>query len=347
MNIHERLEAFWSGEKPDRIPYTIYHNEWKHFAKDPAWEPMYKNGLGVVYHLSCFEEAVNGEVEYERLVYDEGGRDFERITAKTPIGEIYTINAEGWCQKHWLETSEDYRVMTYIVEHTDVIPSYDKFISTQKEILPYGIALSYIGRTPIQVILVDFVGLENFSYHLFDFEDEIQELYEALLKKFRKVINIAAEGPGRYISVLENFTAETMGPARFEKFHIPIYNELFPILQGAGKIVGTHYDGKLSSCRQLIANSQIDLIESLTEPPEGDMTLAECRSIWKDKLFWSNINVTLYGLPGDILQDTIQRLVRDAAPDGRRLAFEVSEHIPENWRISMPTVLKIINEISL
>ena len=23
MDIHERLEAFWVGEKPDRIPYTV------------------------------------------------------------------------------------------------------------------------------------------------------------------------------------------------------------------------------------------------------------------------------------------------------------------------------------
>ncbi len=27
MKYIERLEAFWAGEKPDRIPYTIYQNE--------------------------------------------------------------------------------------------------------------------------------------------------------------------------------------------------------------------------------------------------------------------------------------------------------------------------------
>ena len=35
LSIQERIEAFWSGEQPDRIPYTIYQNEWKHTAADP------------------------------------------------------------------------------------------------------------------------------------------------------------------------------------------------------------------------------------------------------------------------------------------------------------------------
>jgi len=101
------------------------------------------------------------------------------------------------------------------------------------------------------------------------------------------------------------------------------------MLQQAGKIVGTHYDGKLSSCRDLIANAPIDLIESLTPPPEGDMTLTECRTAWPDKLFWSNINVACYTLPRKELKAEVLGRVEEASPDGRRLAFEVSEQYPD------------------
>ena len=37
-------------------------------------------------------------------------------------------------------------------------------------------------------------------------------------------------------------------------------------------------------------------------------------------------------------------MVSQAAPDGRRLAFEVSEHIPVNWRESLPVVLEALKE---
>ena len=92
--------------------------------------------------------------------------------------------------------------------------------------------------------------------------------------------------------------------------------------------MGCHYDGKIASVKHLVAGSPIDLIRSFTPPPEGDMTLAEARGIWPDKLLWSNINLGCYELAPDALQQEIQRRVQDGAPDRRRLAFEVSEDRP-------------------
>ena len=89
----------------------------------------------------------------------------------------------------------------------------------------------------------------------------------------------------------------------------------------------------------------MDMIESLTPPPEGDMTLTECRQIWPDKLFWSNINVACYDLPPVELKAEVLRRVEDAAPDGRRLALEVSEQYPDNWKESLPLVLQALETL--
>lgn len=344
MNIHERLEAFWSGNKPDKIPYTIYQNEWKHTQHDPDWIPIFKAGLGVTHHIPTVK-SVNKNVEWQRKAYSENGRNFFLTSMTTPVGEIYTVEQDGWTQKYWLETKDDYRVMTYIAKNMVFQPDYTAFTTKEEEIRPYGIALIAAGRTPIQTILVDYVGLEKFAYHLFDFEDELAELYDALLLGFTKKVEIMADGPGRFVSVLENFTAETMGPVRYRQYHMPVYEQLFPILQNSGKIVGTHYDGKLDSCKELIAKAPIDLIESLTPPPEGDMTLKQCRSVWPTKLFWSNINVSNYYLPPKELKELVRNLVKQAAPDGKQLAFEVSEQYPDNWKQSIPVVLEALNEI--
>ncbi|HHW71516.1 MAG TPA: hypothetical protein GX392_09335 [Clostridiales bacterium] len=344
MNIQERLEAFWSGEKPDKIPYTIYQNEWKHTQYDPAWIPMFKAGLGVTYHIPTIKSK-NKKVEWKRESYTKKGRNYTRTSIVTPIGEIYTLDEDGWIQKYWLETKEDYKVMTYIIKNTEYYPDYETFILKENEIKPYGVALIAAGRTPMQTILVDYVGLEKFSYHLFDYEDELMELYNVLLDAFTRQIQLIAEGPGRFVSVLENFTAETMGPVRYSQYHIPVYEELFPLLQSADKIVGTHYDGKLKSCKDLIAKAPIDLIESLTPPPEGDMTLAECRAVWPKKLFWSNINVSNYYLSAKELKELVVDLVKQGASDGRYFAFEISEQYPANWKESIPIVLEALDEL--
>jgi hypothetical protein len=344
MDAFERLEAFWAGERPDRIPYTIYS-----FLRDsggredPAWGPMYEAGLTATCGLEPFKHILP-EIEKSDSTTEENGRKVWRGARRTPVGEITTISVDSWRQKFWIETAQDYRVMTWMVEHTRIEPDYDMFKRLEQKLGKECMLMGATGRTPLQVILVDYVGLENFSLHLADFEEEMLGLYEALLKAYRRRVDIVAGGPGKYASVLENFTAETMGPKRYERFHVPVYEECFPTLKQAGKIVGVHYDGKLASCKEAVADAPFELIESLTPPPEGDMTLAEARAAWPDKLFWSNINVGCYELPPAELKRLVLERVRQAAPDGRRLAFEVSEHLPKNWRESIPVVLEALRE---
>jgi len=344
MNIRERLEAFWAGERPDMIPFTIYQNEWKHTQTDPAWQALYEKGLGVTWHLRTAKDIWPEGVEFRDETATVNGKTQLRRMISTPVGEVYEFYDDDWQQKYYLETAEDYAVMIYLAKNLMIEPCYDEYLDREKAIAPHGVGMAFTGRTPNQTILVDLVGLEKYAFHLFDLKAEMEELYEALLDNFRKRVEIVAEGPGKFVSVLENFTAETIGPRRFRDLLVPVYEECFPILQGAGKIVGTHYDGQLASCKDLIASAPIDLIESLTPPPEGDLTLAQARAVWPDKLFWSNINVACYELPPEELREEVLRRVEDAAVDGRMLAFEASEQYPDNWKESLPVVLEALEQ---
>jgi hypothetical protein len=205
--------------------------------------------------------------------------------------------------------------------------------------------LAFIGRSPIQSIIVDYAGLENFAMHLADFEDEVMVLYAALHRQCRKTFELAASGPGRYMCLLENFTAETLGPARYAQWISPIYDEFFPMLHQAGKVIGLHYDGQLRSCRNEIRRAPFDVIESLTPPPDGDMTLTEARAAWPAKRFWSNLNVSLYQLPPAELRKVVAERVADGSVNGRGFALEVSEDRPANWRESIPVVLEALRDL--
>jgi hypothetical protein len=343
MTIRERIDAFWSGERPDRIPYTIYWNEWRHTAADPAWTDLYRQGLGVTWYLRSFASTVR-DVTTEDTATVVNGRKLRRLVRRSPAGEVVATWEDGWQQKFFLETPEDYRVLTDIIERTTIVPAYEEYRAKADALPPWGIAIPELWRTPLQQIQVDFAGLENFSIHLIEYEEEVRALFATLLRQFRRTTEVVAAGPGRYVSNLENFMANTLGPRRYEEFLLPVYEEFFPMLHAAGKIVGCHYDGQLAVCRELIARSPIDLIESLTPPPEGDLTLAQARAAWPNKLFWSNLNVSSYELPPRELKELVLQRVAEAAPDGRRLAFEVSEQYPENWKQSMPVVLAALQE---
>ena len=216
MNIRERLEAFWAGERPDVIPFTIYQNEWRHTQDDPSWQSLYEKGLGVTWHLRSTKDIWPGGVEMRDEAATEDGKKLMKRVISTPVGEVYELYDDEWRQKHFLETAEDYAVLTYLAKNLHIEPCYDEYLAQEKAIAPYGVGMAFTGRTPNQTILVDLVGLENYAFHLFDLEAEMMELYEALLDNFRKRVNLVAGGPGKFVSVLENFTAETLGPRRFQ-----------------------------------------------------------------------------------------------------------------------------------
>jgi hypothetical protein len=345
MDPRERVEAFWSGERPDQIPYTIYRGyPWQRgVLDDPAWQPMYEAGLRSTWEVGTFGSRTKN-VEHGHDSWTEEGQKFDRYTMRTPVGEISATYREGWQAKYFLETAEDYRVMQYVVEDTEIFPQHETLAQAEKEHGEHCIVHVGLGRSPIQTLLVDYAGLENLSWHLAELPAEVEALCEALLSDLRTAAEITAEGPGRYVSVAENFTADTMGPERFRRYHLPVYEELFPPLQAAGKVVGAFFDGRLASCKDAIAGSPINVLESLTPPPEGDLTLAQARSAWPDKLFWSNINLETYERPPDRIRAAVLEAVEQAAPDGRGLALAVSEDLPRTWRDSMPVVLDALRE---
>lgn len=344
MDPRECIKAFWSGERPKQIPYTIYWWEWNAVADDPAWRPMFRDGLRVTFTVPTSIENQKG-VDYEEKTYTENGDKIRRCIMKTSEGDLLATWRNDWHDTYWLKTPDDYRIMTHIVENTDISADYEATARAEKNLGEFGIVYACIPRTPLQTILVDYAGLENFGIHLLMYPEEVRGLYDALLKKFRIAVEIVAGGKDRYVNCFENFSAETLGPDRYAEFLLPVYNECFPMLHQAGKIVGTHYDGRIASCKHLVAQAPIDVIESFTEPPEGDMSLKEARETWPSKSIWHNVGVSDYALEPAVLRNKILERIQAAAPDGRRVAIEVSEHLPKNWRESMPIVLAALREM--
>jgi hypothetical protein len=355
MTPAERVAAFWRGEEPDHIPYCVNARMWKRSdPHNPAWRSLFRMGLGVNYTVRTFSESRNHVAETKE-VFAENNCSYERTVLRTPVGEIYKIDRiaynrynerDAWTQKHWIENLHDYRVMVYILENTSIEPDFANFHAQQEriksEVGENGIVRIGIGRTPLQSIIVDLLGLENFGFHLCDYYEQLMKLYEALLRNFSRKAEYAASGPGTFIWLLENFSSDTVGPQRYEDLILNVYRKHFPAFHTAGKVVGVHYDGKLKACKELIADAPIDVIESLTPPPEGDMSLEECRDAWPDKSLWSNINVSAYSLDRDRLIRLVMENTEKASVNGRRLAFELSEDLPKNWEESVPIVLRAL-----
>ncbi len=346
MDTRERITAALNGETPDRTPFTVYN----YFVDDrsrPEWQRLIEMGLGITEHVPLTKNIEHG-VELSVEQKQEGGTVYDIVRKKTPAGTIQSVKRDGWHYEHWIKTPEDYEVYTWIVEHTEAQAAYENFAITEQfsgknTILMSQGAYPWIYRSPLMFMKVELLGVEKFCIDMAMETDEFNRLYEAMKIFFLEEMKLIAGGPGRFVKLFENLTAPTLGVQRYNSYLKSLYDEMDPFLKAGNKRLVVHYDGLLNAIRNEIAEAKVDVIESLTEPPEGDITYDHCRECWPDKSFWCNINVDLYSLPEEDLKQAI-REKRDRA--GKRgLVFEISEELPANWETAIPIVLETLEEM--
>jgi hypothetical protein len=338
MTTKENMLTALNGGTPDTTPLSLY--SWMMDDRNSdKWRRLLDAGLGVTEHSPTVKHIERGvEDTYEEKIED--GRKYTIYTKKTPVGSLQQVFIDGWHHEYFIKTPEDYKIMQWITEHTELIPAYDEYYKDEELAGDYGIAHPTGSRTPLMSINVDWAGTEQFCMDAALEVPELFDLFEARKKLFLEETRLIAQGPGQFIKWFENLTISMIGAKRYSDFLVSIYDECAPILEKSGKRAIVHYDGALKVIADQIAAAPFQIIESLTEPPEGDMTYDECRRVWPDKVFWGNINIECYFLSPEKLREEIIAKRNRAGKKG--LLFEVSEDLPSNWETTIPIVLETL-----
>jgi len=79
-------------------------------------------------------------------------------------------------------------------------------------------------------------------------------------------------------------------------------------------------------------------VDSLTPPPEGDLTIEEARQWWSDKYLWLHPRLGWYTEDEKTLLGNIRSMVKAAG--GRRFCLMISEDIPYEPDRTIPLVLE-------
>lgn len=320
--------------------YAVY--DW--FVKNrPAvnWESLFSQGLGQINHANLVRHEHPG---FELLQSEsiQGGKVRRDIRLVTDHGELHEWYLGEWRQEHFIKTPEDYRIMRRALEGVNVIADDQPFLKSEAALGDGGITVGQLmglgsGRTPLMVLQIDWVGLEQFSMDLADALPEAMELMEAMAEIKLDEIRQAVKTPATQIKLWENLSIETVGHVHYRRHLAPLYRKILEITDAANKKILVHYDGKLRVITEDIAALGFDGIDSFTEAPEGDVTVREARLAWPEKFLWINPNLNLYRLPEKDLVEHVQRLVNDAGR--RRCCLMISEDVPQNWQTSVPIVL--------
>ena len=371
MNKKERLEAVLHHKKIDMIPWTMY-------ASFPPWgevERKFRNqGLTLIYQhfpivKTYLHETVEVHEESNYILKGKRGRNIILRKFKTPIGQISAqheffidsvplpgdliqrfgseIEMEllSWVTKHPFKNEADYKVLEYIYKNTEFRPNYQDFIFTDKIIGTDGYVMANIGKSPFQVLLYELMGAQNCYLEFASNNKKAKRLFEVIYEHQKKKVSLASKSPATLIWIPDNVTTSLTSPNYFEEYYMPFYNEMADILHREDKILAVHMDGNLKSLVNLIAKTRIDIIEAFTPLPMGDLSVAEAKKAWKDKIIWINFPGTLLATSNsDTIENYTIEMLRSVAP-GDNFIIGCTENYPmEKWEMAFGGIANAIKK---
>ncbi len=347
MNIRERILSALNWEEPDRIPLTIY--DWM-IPRGETERMLRKAGVGLILRLPV-HQVEHREVDFVSKEYWENGKKYVRKTIRTPVGEIHqTLEPEVaydtslWIKEHFIKEPDDYKVMEFVWKDMIIHDNFEVIKEAVRRIGGDGLVYVRLAKVPIQEMLYQMLGLEQFSLDYYDRRDLFDSLHNSMLERYEELFELAVDAPVEIILYGDNITSDVVGEERFRNYCMPVYKQTMEKLVGTGKKLAVHLDGRLASLKHTIGEAEMDIVEALTPPPMGDVSVKEARELWPDKALWINFTSSMHIEPPDVIEAHTRHLIEEAGTK-KGFAIGITEDAPvKALEKSLDVISRVLNE---
>jgi uroporphyrinogen-III decarboxylase len=343
MSIRERILEVYQNKLPDKIPTAIYSR----YLRSGQNERFARNsGLGILsftpvisllappwhLHPGYISEVKN--VSFDVSFKWFGNDLIQERKFETPVGSLSALIGKDpgygsdWVKKHYIEDTEDYRIMQYIVENTILRPQENLIVQAKKDLGEDGVVLGRMDRAPYQKLLTELANPTKFLMDLYDNPGPVNELIQTMDARLDEQFNMAMESSVDVIWSPDNVTADMTPPPQFEQFMLPYYKKHGVQCKDAEKIYAVHMDGRTNSIKQLIAASPFDVIDSFSfAEMSGDVPVSEAKAIWPDKVICPNFPASICEKSKKEIENYLQGVIEDFGIEAPFMIM-ISEDIP-------------------
>lgn len=300
MTAKERILKALNGERPDRVPFCPFLTYWweaqdealtgkgeleflESIGADPLFRghyPQYgKNGDGIMLFQSHIEDC--------EIHSRTDGRK-QTVTYHTSKGDLvfgYQFVEEGstwFLTDHPLKEEKDFLLLKYIMDNTRLEPDFARFEEETEKLGDRGLLLPLICpemKSSFQSLLEHWAGTEALVYSVMDFPETVQETLDSMYRVSREAAEIASISPAPFFLSWEDTSTTNISPQFYRDYILPEINMWCDILHRGGKRYIQHACGRLHALLPDIAGSKIDVLESISPAPTGDVTFEETARI--------------------------------------------------------------------
>ncbi|MHB1414608.1 MAG: uroporphyrinogen decarboxylase family protein, partial [Chloroflexota bacterium] len=207
-----------------------------------------------------------------------------------------------------------------------------------------GLVIVRLFKSPIQEMLYQMMGMEQFGMDYYFHRDLFDSLHAVMLERYNEMYDMAVDSPVEVVQLGDNITSDVVGEERYRRYLMPVYTSLKAKLAGTGKQLAVHMDGRLKSLKKPIAEADFDIVEAITPPPMGDVSIAEAREAWPGKALWINFTSSMHIEPEDVIEAHTRELLAEAGSK-RGFAISITEDAPvEALEKSLAIITRVLRD---
>ena len=291
MNAKERIIAALEGQPTDHLPFSPFlAYVWEHYPKEiqDAGQLAFHHEVGsdpLWRGAPCPVVAVPPP-QMETRTVTEGDETTTAIS--TPVGSLRMtarqskIGNTRFLVEHPLKTEEDYKIQTWIEEHTTLKSNAkavaDHFAGEGREGLSLGMLIPR-GKSAYQWMVEHLVGTEELIYALVDFPETVESLWQVMVERDLEAVRMAVASPYDYFITWEDSSTQNYSPSQYDAYIGSEIGAWCQMLDEAGKRYIQHACGHVADLVGRMKAHGAFAVESISPPPTGNITLREARRI--------------------------------------------------------------------
>ena len=346
MTQKQRILAAARGEKLDKIPFGARIDVWYNYHSAHGTLPEKYKGWGQVDILR--DQGAGSQVRLWSVTKEEY-RDMEVVEKHDPpyIDTEYRTSLGTVTKKEVFDTSEgpwikyemekifksekDYPVIKYLMEHTVPADNFETYQKVRDEVGEDGMVMTAAGLlwSPVQRVMREIIGYEQFFYELADRPAEVEALIEVMKDLERRKFEVAMGCDLEIFNICGNWSDDIHTPV-FRKYFVPWLREACDKLHAHGRLVMVHSDGEMRRLNPLFRETGIDIAEAITPAPQTLVTMQEFRrELGGDVTIWGGIPSVLFEpmYSDDDFDRYIRNMFREMAP-GYRFIIGMGDNLP-------------------
>ena len=218
----------------------------------------------------------------------------------TPVGTITLTHVllesgvyngtDPYLKEHLIKSEADLPAVEYILKRAEFVPAFKKIGAQSEEIGENGLLVPLVQRIPFQQVLLEYLGEINLIHALHNNLKLVKRLMDLLDRQMLGALERLAELDVPYVEFPDNLHGLMTSPKLFREYCLPAYHKYVDILHTQGKKVGSHTDGNVKPLLALLAESGLDVCESLSPAPLTSITFREVNRAWRGKpIIWGAI----------------------------------------------------------